>query len=132
MLIGELADAAGLYGQTIRFYERKRLLPSPKRGANGYRNYDESSALALQRAAHPLHPRPRGRTRRRRSPTPQPRGNLRTPSSTATSTDAASRGSVPDVHRCELHRDHLSGNDRSEPFHAHRLIRQQGNDRDPV
>jgi len=29
MLIGELADAAGLPTQTIRFYERRGLLPEP-------------------------------------------------------------------------------------------------------
>ena len=39
MLIGELADAAGLPSQTIRFYERRGLLPEPERGANGYRIY---------------------------------------------------------------------------------------------
>jgi len=47
MLIGELADAAGLPSQTIRFYERKGLLPAPERGANGYRNYDESTLTRL-------------------------------------------------------------------------------------
>ena len=47
MLIGELADAVGLPSQTIRFYERKGLLPAPERGANGYRNYDESTLIRL-------------------------------------------------------------------------------------
>ena len=47
MLIGELADAAGLPSQTIRFYERKGLLPEPERGANGYRTYDESTITRL-------------------------------------------------------------------------------------
>lgn len=47
MLIGELADAAGLPSQTIRFYERKGLLPPPGRGANGYRTYDESILTRL-------------------------------------------------------------------------------------
>lgn len=47
MLIGELADAAGLPSQTIRFYERKGLLPAPDRGANGYRNYEESTLARL-------------------------------------------------------------------------------------
>ncbi len=47
MLIGELADAAGLPSQTIRFYERKGLLPAPERGANGYRIYDESTLTRL-------------------------------------------------------------------------------------
>ena len=48
MLIGELADAIGLPSQTIRFYERKGLLPDPERGANGYRNYDESTLTRLR------------------------------------------------------------------------------------
>ncbi len=47
MLIGEVADAAGLPSQTIRFYERRGLLPAPERGANGYRNYDESTLTRL-------------------------------------------------------------------------------------
>ena len=47
MLIGELADAAGLPSQTIRFYERKGLLPAPERGANGYRTYDASTITRL-------------------------------------------------------------------------------------
>ncbi len=48
MLIGELADAAGVPSQTIRFYERKGLLPTPERGANGYRSYDESTLSRLR------------------------------------------------------------------------------------
>lgn len=47
MLIGELADAVGLPSQTVRFYERKGLLPAPERGANGYRNYDNSTLRRL-------------------------------------------------------------------------------------
>ena len=48
MLIGELANAAGLPSQTIRFYERKGLLPAPERGVNGYRTYDESTLARLR------------------------------------------------------------------------------------
>ncbi|QIK66411.1 heavy metal-responsive transcriptional regulator [Nocardioides sp. HDW12B] len=48
MLIGELANAVGLPSQTIRFYERKGLLPAPERGANGYRTYDESTLARLR------------------------------------------------------------------------------------
>jgi DNA-binding transcriptional MerR regulator len=48
MLIGELADAAGMTSQTIRFYERKGLLPDAERGANGYRVYDESMLTRLR------------------------------------------------------------------------------------
>jgi len=43
VLIGELADAVGLPSATIRFYERKGLLPAPARGTNGYRAYTAST-----------------------------------------------------------------------------------------
>ena len=48
MLIGELADAVGVTSQTIRFYERKGLMPQAERGANGYRRYDESMLTRLR------------------------------------------------------------------------------------
>lgn len=48
MLIGQLADAAGLATQTIRFYEREGLLPTPLREANGYRVYDDATLNRLQ------------------------------------------------------------------------------------
>lgn len=48
MLIGALADTAGLTSQTIRFYERKGLLPDAVRGVNGYRTYDESALARLR------------------------------------------------------------------------------------
>lgn len=41
MLIGELAATVGLPAQTIRFYERRGLLPPPRRHANGYRAYGD-------------------------------------------------------------------------------------------
>ena len=47
MLIGELAEAVGLTSQTIRFYERRGLLPAPHRAANGYRAYDDSSVFRV-------------------------------------------------------------------------------------
>ena len=47
MLIGELADAVGVPSQTLRFYERKGLLPRSGRSANGYRVYDESTQTRL-------------------------------------------------------------------------------------
>ena len=52
MRIGEVADASGVPTQTIRFYERRGLLPQPSRGANGYREYDTSvlSRLAFIRS----------------------------------------------------------------------------------
>ncbi len=48
MLIGELADAVGLPTRTVRFYERKGLLPEPRRADNGYRVYDEDTLNRLQ------------------------------------------------------------------------------------
>ena len=48
MLIGELAEAVGVTSQTVRFYERKGLLPDAERGANGYRVYDESTIARLR------------------------------------------------------------------------------------
>ena len=39
MQIGELAKRVGVNIQTIRFYERKKLLPPPERKSSGYRVY---------------------------------------------------------------------------------------------
>ncbi len=54
MRIGEVADAASVPAQTIRFYEREGLLPQPRRGPNGYREYDASTLNRLRfiRSAH--------------------------------------------------------------------------------
>jgi MerR family mercuric resistance operon transcriptional regulator len=41
MRTGELARQAGVNIQTIRFYERERLLPVPPRSAAGYRCYSQ-------------------------------------------------------------------------------------------
>ncbi|MFP2924116.1 heavy metal-responsive transcriptional regulator [Pyxidicoccus sp. 3LG] len=38
--ISELARAAGVGIPTLRFYERKKLLPSPRRTESGYRAYE--------------------------------------------------------------------------------------------
>lgn len=48
MRIGEVADAVGVPTQTLRFYERKGLLPQPPRGPNGYREYDASAITRLE------------------------------------------------------------------------------------
>ena len=45
--IGEVARRAGVDAQTIRYYERIGLLPSPSRTAAGYRQYDEQSLARL-------------------------------------------------------------------------------------
>jgi len=48
MRIGEVAEAACVPAHTIRFYERKGLLPHPRRGPNGYRAYDASTLNRLR------------------------------------------------------------------------------------
>jgi len=42
MRTGELAQKAGVNLQTIRFYEREGLLPTPARTVSGYRSYEGS------------------------------------------------------------------------------------------
>jgi MerR family mercuric resistance operon transcriptional regulator len=37
--IGELAQAAGVSVETLRFYERRGLMPEPPRTSSGYRRY---------------------------------------------------------------------------------------------
>ena len=39
MKIGEIAGAAGVSVDTVRFYERVGVLPAPERTASGYRDY---------------------------------------------------------------------------------------------
>lgn len=48
LLIGELARQAGVKPDTVRFYERTRLLPPPRRTEGGYRAYDESALRRLR------------------------------------------------------------------------------------
>ncbi|MBL4611943.1 MULTISPECIES: Cd(II)/Pb(II)-responsive transcriptional regulator [Halopseudomonas] len=47
MRIGQLAHQAGVDIQTIRFYERRGLLPPPNRQDNGYRIYKAHHADKL-------------------------------------------------------------------------------------
>jgi MerR family mercuric resistance operon transcriptional regulator len=48
MRIGELASKAGVNIQTIRFYERRKLLPDPARTASGYRSYEQADLEKVQ------------------------------------------------------------------------------------
>jgi DNA-binding transcriptional MerR regulator len=48
MKIGELAKQAGVSVQTVRFYERRRLLPTPRRTSAGYRLYKDSDLEIVQ------------------------------------------------------------------------------------
>ncbi len=49
MTIGELAKAAGVNVQTIRYYERQKLLPQPHRWpGSDYRDFDDDALLRLR------------------------------------------------------------------------------------
>lgn len=52
MRIGELAQATGVDIETIRYYEKQKLLPAPARASNGYRSY---SPAHLERLAFIRH-----------------------------------------------------------------------------
>ncbi|HEU4421251.1 MAG TPA: MerR family DNA-binding transcriptional regulator, partial [Pilimelia sp.] len=43
MRVGELAEAAGVASDTVRYYERVGLLPPPRRTPAGYRAYDAAA-----------------------------------------------------------------------------------------
>lgn len=49
LTIGQLAEAAGVHLETVRYYERRGLLPEPPRSAAGYRLYglDDVDRLRL-------------------------------------------------------------------------------------
>ncbi|HEY6474183.1 MAG TPA: MerR family transcriptional regulator [Acidimicrobiales bacterium] len=46
--IGQLAEAAGVHVETIRYYERRGLLPEPPRSAGGYRQYGPDDLWRLE------------------------------------------------------------------------------------
>jgi DNA-binding transcriptional MerR regulator len=48
MRTGELAAAAGVNVQTLRYYERRGLLPEPRRTLGGYRQYDDDAVALLR------------------------------------------------------------------------------------
>lgn len=48
MKIGEVAAAAGVSVRTIRFYERRGLIKTPKRLASGYRDFQPEAVAALE------------------------------------------------------------------------------------
>jgi MerR family copper efflux transcriptional regulator len=47
MTIGELAAAAGVNVETIRYYERQGILPEPPRTESGYRQYSDTDRWRL-------------------------------------------------------------------------------------
>jgi MerR family transcriptional regulator, copper efflux regulator len=52
LTIGRLAKAAGVGVPTVRFYERRGLLPEARRRPSGYRNYDQSAVLRIRFIRH--------------------------------------------------------------------------------
>lgn len=48
MRIGHIAKQAGVNIQTVRYYERRGLLPKPSRSASGYRQYDSDTTTAIR------------------------------------------------------------------------------------
>ena len=46
--IGQLAEQSGVGVETIRFYERKKLIAQPKRPRSGFRHYDEDAARRIR------------------------------------------------------------------------------------
>ncbi|MFF6873994.1 MerR family transcriptional regulator [Streptomyces sp. NPDC012474] len=53
MRIGELSRRTGANAHQLRYYESQGLL-EPARGANGYREYDESALLRVKQIRHLL------------------------------------------------------------------------------
>ena len=48
MKIGEVASRAGVNVETLRYYERRGLLPAPDREPSGHRRYDEETVRFLR------------------------------------------------------------------------------------
>ena len=48
MLISELAGRSGVKTSTVRFYERRGLLPEPARSSGGYREYAEADVALVR------------------------------------------------------------------------------------
>jgi len=46
--VGEVAERAGVNVETLRYYERRGLLPSPDRAPSGHRRYDEETLRFLR------------------------------------------------------------------------------------
>lgn len=46
--IGEVASQAGVNVQTLRYYERRRILEKPKRAASGYRAYPPDAVRIIR------------------------------------------------------------------------------------
>src|SRR2546428_13535685 len=52
LTIGQVASAADVNVQTIRSYERRGLVPTPRRTASGYRQYTDDAVARLRFIKH--------------------------------------------------------------------------------
>jgi MerR family mercuric resistance operon transcriptional regulator len=52
MTTGQLAKAAGVNIETIRYYERRGLIPRPGRRESGYREYPEETVKRIRFIKH--------------------------------------------------------------------------------
>lgn len=50
MKIGQVAEQAGVSVDTVRFYERRGVLPTPERLASGYRTYTHATVERIRLA----------------------------------------------------------------------------------
>jgi MerR family mercuric resistance operon transcriptional regulator len=48
MTIGELARRGGVGIETVRYYQRRRLIPEPPRRSRGFREYSEETLTTLR------------------------------------------------------------------------------------
>ena len=48
LTIGSLADEAGVNVETIRYYQRRGLMPEPDKPAQGYRRYDATTVKRVR------------------------------------------------------------------------------------
>lgn len=48
LTIGQAAKAAGVNPETVKYYERRELLPRPARSASGYRLYSEEAVQDIR------------------------------------------------------------------------------------
>ncbi len=48
MRAGQIAAAAGVNRETLRYYERRGLLPAPDRSLGGHRLYDDDAVVTLR------------------------------------------------------------------------------------
>ena len=48
MRVGQVAERAGVNVETLRYYERRGLLPAPEREPSGHRRYDEDTVRLLR------------------------------------------------------------------------------------